>query len=497
MDRQQHFTEPPPRYTEATLIKALEDHGIGRPSTYAATISTIVDRGYVKVKERRLHPEPVGEIVTDLLVCHFGEFVDLEFTARMEEELDDVASGKRAWVPVVREFYAPFRTRIEEKTKELRRADFTTRPSDEVCSQGHPMVIRLGRYGEFLACSMYPEHKETRELPGADGREPGASAVGLDGTPAKPAAAEACPRCGEAEGGVLVARRGRFGPFMGCSRYPDCDYIKKDGPPPPDPLAFDVACPTCHQGKLTTRRARRTGSLFWGCSRYPKCDYTTSHEPLGRRPRRGRRAGRPGRRRGPLPGLRRAVDCRPATISVGQAAGGRRAESRGAGPAQLQPRAATNPGQGHGEWRGIPSLCHAKGRGDPQLERPPRRMNSGAGPGDHGAAAAVERFLQALRARGSSVHTIRSYRTALDVYTGWLSANGHDWRAPSRAALRAFLGSLSEGHGRRTVAQRLAAVRSFYRFATREELVAGQSAGGPANAPAATPAAGGPFDCRD
>jgi DNA topoisomerase-1 len=281
VDTQQHFTEPPPRYTEASLIKALEEHGIGRPSTYAATISTIVDRGYVKVKERRLYPESVGEVVTDLLVCHFGEFVDLEFTARMEEELDDVASGKRAWVPVVRDFYGPFRTRIEEKTKELRRADFTTRPSDEVCSQGHPMVIRLGRYGEFLACSLYPEHKETRELPGADGRTPGAPEVGPDGTAAEPAAPEVCPKCGEAEGGVLVQRRGRFGPFMGCSRYPECDYIKKEGPPPPDPLAFDVACPTCQQGKLVTRRARRTGSLFWGCSRYPKCRYTTSHEPVG------------------------------------------------------------------------------------------------------------------------------------------------------------------------------------------------------------------------
>ena len=281
VDAQQHFTEPPPRYTEASLIKALEEHGIGRPSTYAATISTIVDRGYVKVKERRLHPEPIGEIVTDLLVCHFGEFVDLEFTARMEEDLDDVASGKRAWVPVVRAFYTPFRTRIEEKTKELRRADFTTRPSEEVCSQGHPMVIRLGRYGEFLACSLYPEHKETRELPGSGGGADGDVRVGADGAPAEPAAVEACPKCGEAEGGVLVQRRGRFGPFMGCSRYPDCDYIKKEGPPAPEPLAFDVPCPMCHEGKLATRRARRTGSLFWGCLKYPKCRFTTSHEPVG------------------------------------------------------------------------------------------------------------------------------------------------------------------------------------------------------------------------
>jgi DNA topoisomerase-1 len=277
VDCQQHFTEPPPRYTEASLIKALEEHGIGRPSTYAATISTILDRGYVKIVERRLHPEPVGEIVTDLLVGHFGEFVDLEFTARMEEELDEVASGKRAWVPVVRDFYTPFRSRVEAKSKELRRADFTTRPSDEVCSLGHPMVVRLGRYGQFLACSMYPEHKETRELPGdgSDGRPAGGDGGG------EPAPAEACPKCGSTEGGVLVQRRGRFGPFMGCSRYPQCDYIKRDGPPPPPPLPFKVACPGCGKGHLVTRRARRTGSLFWGCSTYPVCRYTTSHEPLG------------------------------------------------------------------------------------------------------------------------------------------------------------------------------------------------------------------------
>jgi len=277
----QHFTEPPPRYTEASLIKALEEHGIGRPSTYAATISTIMDRGYVKVQERRLYPEPVGEVVTDLLVGHFGEFVDLEFTARMEDELDDVADGKRAWAPVVRAFYTPFRLRIDEKTKELKRADFTTKPSDEVCSLGHPMVIRLGRYGEFLACSMYPEHKETRELPGtnANGANPAGDGA-TDGT-GEPVAPEVCPKCGEAEGGVLVARRGRFGPFMGCSRYPECDYIKKDGPPPPPPLPFEALCPTCRTGHLVTRRARRTGSLFWGCSRYPTCRFTTSHEPTG------------------------------------------------------------------------------------------------------------------------------------------------------------------------------------------------------------------------
>jgi DNA topoisomerase I len=273
----QHFTEPLPRYTEATLIKALEEHGIGRPSTYAATISTILERGYVSVQERRLRPEPVGEIVTDLLVDHFGSLVDLEFTARMEDDLDEVASGKRAWVPLVRAFYTPFEATVAAKQKELRPADIGL-ATTELCSEGHPMVIRAGRYGEYLACSMFPEHKETRPI----GSPPGGE-VGADGQPVPELAGvgEVCPKCGATEGGTLVARRGRFGPFVGCVRYPDCDYIKKDGPPPPDPLPFEVVCPTCGQGHLTARRARRTGSIFWGCSRYPKCDFTTSREPVG------------------------------------------------------------------------------------------------------------------------------------------------------------------------------------------------------------------------
>ncbi len=261
----QHFTEPPPRFTEATLIKALEEHGIGRPSTYAATISTIVDRGYVRIEDRRLHPEPVAGIVTDLLVEHFGDYVDLEFTARMEEELDEVARGEREWVPLLQAFYPPLRDRVDEVRRNTRRADFTTEATDEVCSEGHPMVIRLGRNGRFLACSLYPEHKETRPLPG-------------DEPPPQAGEGEVCPECGE---GTLVGKRGRFGPFVGCSRYPDCKYIKKDGPPPPEPLPFTVTCPKNRDGHLVPRRARRTGNVFYGCSNYPKCDFTTNFEPLG------------------------------------------------------------------------------------------------------------------------------------------------------------------------------------------------------------------------
>jgi DNA topoisomerase I len=261
----QHFTEPPPRFTEASLIKALEELGIGRPSTYAATISTIVDRGYVRIEERRLHPEQVAGIVTDLLVEHFGDYVDLQFTAKMEEDLDEVASGKRDWVPLLEAFYPPLRDRVAEVRKNTRRADFTTEATDEVCSLGHPMVIRLGRNGRFLACSLYPEHKESRPLPG-------------DEAPPQAGEGETCPECGI---GTLVGKRGRFGPFVGCDRYPDCGYIKREGPEPPPALPFEVICPKNADGRLVARRARRTGNVFWGCSNYPKCDYTTNHEPIG------------------------------------------------------------------------------------------------------------------------------------------------------------------------------------------------------------------------
>jgi DNA topoisomerase-1 len=221
----------------------------------------------VTVVERRLRPEPVGEVVTDLLVEHFGEFVDLEFTARMEEELDEVARGERGWVPLLTAFYGPFSALVAEKRSALKRSDFTTEETDEVCSEGHPMVIRLGRNGRFLACSLYPEHKETRPLPGEEEPEIKVEGVG-----------ETCPECGQ---GTLVAKRGRFGPFAGCSRYPECGYIRRSGPPPPEQLPFEVQCPKCGEGHLVARRARRSGTVFWGCSRYPKCDFTSSREPVG------------------------------------------------------------------------------------------------------------------------------------------------------------------------------------------------------------------------
>ena len=183
----------------------------------------------------------------------------------MEEDLDEVANGTKDWVPLLEAFYPPLRDRVAEVRKNTRRADFTTEATDEVCSEGHPMVIRLGRNGRFLACSQYPEHKESRPLPGEE-------------QPPQAGEGETCPECGT---GTLVGKRGRFGPFVGCDRYPDCGYIKREGPEPPPPLAFEAICPKNADGKLVARRARRTGNVFWGCSNYPKCDYTTNHEPIG------------------------------------------------------------------------------------------------------------------------------------------------------------------------------------------------------------------------
>ena len=458
----QHFTEPPPRYTEASLIKALEEHGIGRPSTYAATISTIVDRGYVRVEERRLRPELIGEITTDYLVEHFGDYVDVSFTAKMEADLDDVARGERAWVPLLEDFFTPLRALIEEKRRTTRRPVIET---DEVCSLGHPMVIRLGRNGQFLACSLYPEHKESRPLPG-------------DEEPALPGTGEPCPKCGE---GVLASKRGRFGPFVGCSRYPDCDYIQRDGPPPPDQLPFEVTCPKNGDGHLVARRARRTGNVFWGCSAYPKCDYTTNHEPLGAV--HDADDGPVGRRdQGAL-----CLRC-GATIElpagdaplVGQRLPGWAGGPVGPGVEAARPtrwrtrRCARRPArsgrQGHIRSRG----GDARGR-RPTGVRPrtlERQHSLGVtAPGHSGAALA--RFLRGLSARDASPHTIRAYETAVGTYLAWLDEREVDWRAPSRSHLRAYLARLTSTTARTSVAQRLAAIRAFHRFAARSGLAAG------------------------
>jgi len=213
----QHFTEPPPRFTEATLIKILEQHGIGRPSTYAPTLSTIQNRGYIQRHERRyLQPTETGFLVNDLLVAHFPQIVDIEFTAKMEEELDEIASGEKQWTPVIRAFYEPFAKLLEEKYQEVKRQE-PVETSDQRCPAcGKPMVVKLGRFGKFLACSGFPECKTTQSLNGKEKQKP--QEIGMR-----------CPKC--QEGNVVVrktARRGKI--FYGCSRYPACDFASWTNP---------------------------------------------------------------------------------------------------------------------------------------------------------------------------------------------------------------------------------------------------------------------------
>ncbi len=287
--KEQHFTEPPPRYTDATLIKAMEENGIGRPSTYAPTVSTLLERGYVRQEGRKLFATDLGIAVADFLSAHFPEIVDLGFTARLEEDLDEIAEGKRGWVPVVAAFWEPWKLKVSEKEREVAREEVVTRPSEELCpSCGAPMVGRLGRYGWFLSCSRWPECKG--RLPGTaapeNGQEHGEGGVGgaadegaLVDTPTEGAPeqeqTESCPLCGS----PMLLKKGRFGAFWGCSRYPSCSgtrpYIAEDAPP----------CPACEGGRLLPRRSRH-GKRFWGCSRYPDCTYVTFVSP-----RRARKEG--------------------------------------------------------------------------------------------------------------------------------------------------------------------------------------------------------------
>jgi DNA topoisomerase-1 len=247
----QHFTEPPPRFTEATLVKALEENGIGRPSTYAPTMSTIQDRGYVKKDGRALKPQELGFVVADMMSEHFKDIVDVGFTARMEDELDEVANGERPWAPVVKEFYDPLVKDLEAAGDAPRVEEQT----DEVCEKcGKPMIKRWGRFGQFLACSGFPECKSTRPLDGEAEQQVESE--------------EKCDECAS----PMVIKRGRFGQFLACSRYPECKgsraLLKKVG----------VACPK-DAGEVVERRSKR-GRVFYSCANYPNCDFTSWSRPL-------------------------------------------------------------------------------------------------------------------------------------------------------------------------------------------------------------------------
>ncbi|QFY44344.1 type I DNA topoisomerase [Candidatus Methylospira mobilis] len=258
----QHFTEPPPRYTEASLVKTLEEFGIGRPSTYASIISTLQQRRYVELDNKRFVPTDVGTIVNKFLTEHFTQYVDYHFTANLEDELDAVSRGEKNWIPLLKDFWGPFQSLITEKDGSLKRADVTHEAIEEACPQcGGPLSIRLGRNGRFIGCNSYPTCKYTRNL-------------NDDSAPAEPEVVEGrtCPLC-DAQ---LVVKTGRYGKFIGCSGYPTCKHIE----PLEKPQDTGIICPVCGKGNLTQRKSR-FGKLFYSCSTYPGCTYAVWNPPLG------------------------------------------------------------------------------------------------------------------------------------------------------------------------------------------------------------------------
>ncbi len=259
----QHFTEPPSRYSEATLVKALEENGIGRPSTYAAIMTTIQDREYVEKIETRFHPTPLGMTVNDLLLESFDDIFNSAYTARMEEELDEIEDGKLDWRAALHEFYGKFSKDLEHATENIKGKKKMSIPTDEVCEKcGSGMVIKFGRFGQFLACETYPECQNTREVGSKKDAE-----VGENGE------VEEIPPC-ELCGKEMALKKGRFGSFYGCTGYPECKNIRKiakgDQKALPPPVQLDELCPK--DGANLVRRHGRFGE-FTACSNYPKCDY--------------------------------------------------------------------------------------------------------------------------------------------------------------------------------------------------------------------------------
>jgi DNA topoisomerase-1 len=252
----QHFTEPPPRFSEASLVKTLEEYGIGRPSTYATIISTLQAREYVTLEKKRFYPTDVGRVVIEFLTDNFNSYVDYDFTAGLEDELDAVSRGEKDWIPVMNEFWKPFQQLIG---KDYDRP--YPKPVDEKCPDcGKHLQMSLGRGGFFLGCSGYPECKYTRN-------------VGEDKEGAAPEIVEG-RRCPECESNLII-RSGRYGKFIGCSSYPDCKYIE----PLEKPENTGVQCPECKTGNILKRKSRR-GKVFFSCERYPECKYAIWNQPL-------------------------------------------------------------------------------------------------------------------------------------------------------------------------------------------------------------------------
>jgi DNA topoisomerase I len=306
LDAEQHFTEPPPRFNEATLVKELEAKGVGRPSTYASILSTIQEREYVKKEGGKFYPTELGTVVTDLLTESFGDIFDIRYTARMEEELDEIEDGKVDWRIAMGSFYERFAVDLERAATQMTDIKRMEKPTDFICEKcGKPMVIKWGRHGSFIACTGYPECSNTRELPSAQPEE-----MGEQGEE------EYCPNCGRG----MVLKKGRFGQFFACSGYPDCKTTKQLGQaakqadiPLDEPClncgknlvkkfgrfgefiacsnyptckyvkqkTVGVKCPTCSTGDIIERRSKK-GKTFYGCNRYPECDFVAWGKPVSK-----------------------------------------------------------------------------------------------------------------------------------------------------------------------------------------------------------------------
>ena len=265
MDPRQHFTQPPPRFTQASLIKELDENGIGRPSTYAAIISNILDREYVLQDERRtLAPTDLGFLVTDLLVESFPDILNVEFTAGMEDELDKIEDGKQKWTRAMKRFYTPFARDLKKAETEMRDVKRQEVPTDIPCEKcGAMMVIKWGRNGEFLACPQYPECKSTKNFTRDEtGKIKVAEDVQVD---------EVCDQCGR----PMQLRWGKYGKFLGCSGYPECKTIR----PLEKPVDLGIKCPDCSEGNIKERKSR-WGKMFYGCDRYPECKFASWDKPV-------------------------------------------------------------------------------------------------------------------------------------------------------------------------------------------------------------------------
>jgi len=261
----QHFTQPPPRFNEALLIRELEDKGIGRPSTYASIISTIQDRRYVEKAEGRFTPTELGRIVNERLVNHFPKVFDVAFTARMEAELDEIEEGEKDWVTTVKEFYEPFAKDLEEAEDKMEGLKGKEEPTDVVCEKcGQNMVIKWGRHGHFLACPGYPNCKNTKPFTKDE-----SGTIHIVEKPVE-TSDEKCEKCGN----PMVVKRGRFGGFLACSNYPECKTTK--------PLTMGIHCPVKECGGDLVQKRTRKGRPFYSCSRYPKCTFALWNRPINR-----------------------------------------------------------------------------------------------------------------------------------------------------------------------------------------------------------------------